>query len=411
MKKPSLSLMALISIISLVASTSGQILNPIVAVYARDTLNASIAQIGLIVSAFFVVSIISKPLIGLTCRGMKTLYYLWIALALMAFPTIGMALTDSSTLFGALRIFQGIGNSMFWAPGMTLIALISSRENLERDLNNYSFLISVGMSLGPALGSMSVAVIGTRYSFFLSALIMLSGFMLGTLLIRKREYFREKISHNDSGTISLRQLPKIFSARPFKTAFLAYATMSFIYGILTAYGTLHFKDSFGVEDGTVAILFFGYNAIIMVTRFGLRKLVNMTGKRNILLFGLINYVVMLSILATSSSLPIFVAAFCMLGLSHGLIYPTGILIVAGSVKTASLAFANSIYLTGWDVGNSMGPLVASPIATQYGTGAALPVAILAPVISLLIIVLLLREQPKNMVNTRVEMQEEHSNAH
>lgn len=410
MKKPSLSLMALISIISLVASTSGQILNPIVAVYARDTLNASIAQIGLIVSAFFFVSIISKPLIGLSCRGIKTLYFLWIALALMAFPTIGMALTDSPSIFGVLRIFQGIGNSMFWAPGMTLIALLSSREKLERNLNNYSFLISIGMSLGPAIGSMSVAVLGTRYSFFLSALIMLSGFMIGTLLMRKRQCFREKISNNDSSAISLRQLPRIVSAKPFKIAFLSYATMSFIYGILTAYGTLYFKDSFGVQDGTVAILFFGYNAVIMVSRFGLRKLVNMTSKTNILVFGLINYVAMLSILSTSNSLPIFVAAFCLLGLSHGLIYPTGILMVAGSVQTASLAFANSIYLTGWDVGNSLGPVIASPIATQYGTRAALPVAVLAPIVSILITALYLRGQPKNRTDTKTEIREEHSRA-
>ena len=410
MKKPSLSLMALISIISLVASTSGQILNPIVAVYARDTLNASIAQIGLIVSAFFLVSIVSKPLIGLSCRGIKTLYFLWIALALMAFPTIGMALTDSPAVFGGLRIFQGIGNSMFWAPGMTLIALISSRGRLERDLSNYSFLISVGMSLGPAIGSMSVAAFGARYSFFLSALIMLSGFILGTLLIRKRQYFKEKICSSDSGTISLRQLPRIFSAKPFKTAFLSYATMSFIYGILTAYGTLYFKDSFSVQDGTVAILFFGYNAVIMVSRFGLRKLVNMTSKRNILLFGLMNYIVMLSILATSNNILIFAAAFCLLGLSHGLIYPTGILMVAGSVQTASLAFANSIFLTGWDVGNSLGPIVASPIATQFGTGAALPVAIIAPIVSLLITGFYLRERPESRIDKKVETKEKHSSA-
>ena len=409
MKKLSLSSMALISIISLMASTSTQILNPIIAVYARDTLNASITEIGLIISAFFFVSIISKPLIGLSCQGMKTLYYLWIALALMAFPTIGMSVTNSPAIFAALRIFQGIGSSMFWAPGMTLIALISSKDRLEQDLSNYSFLISIGMSLGPAIGSMSVAVLGTRYSFFLSALILLSGFMMGTLLIRKREYFREKLCSDDSRINSLHQIPQIVSTKPFKMAFLAYATMSFVYGILTAYGTLYFKDSFGVQDGTVAILFFGYNAIIMVTRFGLRKLVNITSKRNILLFGLVNYVAMLSILVTSNSLPIFVAAFCMLGLSHGLIYPTGILMVAGSVPIANLAFANSIYLTGWDVGNSIGPVVASPIATQYGTRAALPIAILAPIVSLLITVLYLREPPKK-TDTRIETKEEHSGA-
>jgi MFS family permease len=87
-----------------------------------------------------------------------------------------MSVTNSPAIFAALRIFQGIGSSMFWAPGMTLIALISSKDRLEQDLSNYSFLISIGMSLGPAIGSMSVAVLGTRYSFFLSALILLSGF-------------------------------------------------------------------------------------------------------------------------------------------------------------------------------------------------------------------------------------------
>jgi len=81
---------------------------------------------------------------------------------------------------------------MFWAPGMDLDSLISTKENLQRDLSNYSFLISIGMSLGPAIGSMSVAAVGTRYSFFLSALIMMVGFAIGVLLMKRRQFFKEK---------------------------------------------------------------------------------------------------------------------------------------------------------------------------------------------------------------------------
>lgn len=42
---------------SLVASASNMILNPIIAIYARDYINATVAEIGLIVPAFFIVSI------------------------------------------------------------------------------------------------------------------------------------------------------------------------------------------------------------------------------------------------------------------------------------------------------------------------------------------------------------------
>lgn len=147
---------------SLMASTASLILNPIISVYARDYINATVAEIGLIVSVFFIVSIFFKPIVGLYCQGMRTLYALWIGLALMTFPTIELALVESPIVFGVLRIIQGIGNSMLWAPAMTLVTLTSTRESRERDISNYSFLVSVGMSLGPALGSMGVATLGMR---------------------------------------------------------------------------------------------------------------------------------------------------------------------------------------------------------------------------------------------------------
>jgi hypothetical protein len=96
---------------------------------------------------------------------------------------------------------------------------------------------------------------------------------------------------------------------------------------------------------------------------GLRKLVSMTSKRNILLFSLMNCIVALNtgdkqqhadICSLLSAWPI---AWTNLS--------TGILMVAGSVQTASLAFANSIFLTGWDVETPPGPVVASPIITIW----------------------------------------------
>ena len=385
MRKPLLSPLILISAMSLIAAVSNMILNPIISVYARDYINATVAEIGLIVASFFIVSIFSKQIVGLYCQGERPLYALLIGLALMAFPTIGMALIKSPIVFGVLRAFQGIGNSMFWAPAMTFVALTSAKERHDREIGKYSFIISVGMSLGPALGSISVSTLGMRNSFFLASAIALVGFLLGIVLVRHRELFR---GYGDGEGFSLRELPRIFSGYSFRTAFTAYISSSFIYGILVAYGTLYFKDAFNVLNEEVAFLFFGYNLAVMFSRFSLIKLVQITSKRNILLFGLANYVAMLLTMGLSDSFLLFVGAFCLLGVSHGLIYPAGILTIAEATERRDLAFANSIYLTGWDVGNALGPLVSAPFATNYGTKTALFVALLSPITALFIMLLI-----------------------
>jgi len=391
----------LIPVISLMASMSSQFVNPIIAVYARDYLNATVVEIGLIVSVFSIASIISTPIIGLYCQGIRTLYAFWLGLALIAFPTIGMALVKSPIIFVVLRIFQGIGNSMFWAPGMTLVALISTKERLGRDLSNYSFVISIGMSLGPAFGSMSVATFGARISFLVPSAIMLIGFLLGIILVRHRELFRKRLNYEDAGSVSLRELPRIFSGFSFEMAFMAYVSLSFIYGILVTYGTLYFKDTFNVLDEEVAFLFFGYNLVIMFSRFSLRKLVQITSKRNILLLSLANYVAMLIIIEVSGSFLLFVGAFCLLGLSHGLIYPTGVLLIAETTETRDLAFTNSVYLMGWDLGNILGPIVAAPFTMYYGTRTALFIALLSAITVFLITLLLFGKRLRNRPNVNI----------
>lgn len=366
----------LIAFVSLLASMSSQFFNPIIAVYARDYLNATVAEIGLIVSAFFIVSIVCKPFIGLYGQGVRVLYVFWFGLALLTFPTLGMALVNSTLLFGVFRVFQGIGNSMVWAPGMTLVGLISPRESLTRNLSNYAFAISIGMSLGPALGSIGVAAFGARNALLTSSAIMFAGFLLGTILIRQKGSFSGRLSLQNETNASITEMPKIFSRASFDVPFMAYFSMAFIYGIIVAYGTLYFKDTFNVLDQDVAILFFGYNLVVMFARFSLGRLVQRTSKRNILFFSLANFIAALTIINISSNFPLFVGAFCLMGLSHGLIYPTGILIIAETTELRKLAFTNTIYLMGWDIGNALGPLVTAPLTADYGTKIALTIALL-----------------------------------
>jgi MFS family permease len=106
---------------------------------------------------------------------------------------------------------------------------------------------------------------------------------------------------------------------------------------------------------------------------------------SILLFSLINYVAMLMILSLSRSYILSVVTFCLLGVSHGLIYPTGILIIAETVEIRKLAFSNSIYMTGWDVGNALGPIISAPFAVNYGTESALVIGLLGPGAALLVL--------------------------
>jgi MFS family permease len=130
---------------------------------------------------------------------------------------------------------------------------------------------------------------------------------------------------------------------------------------------------------------------MFLARFSIRKLLKILEKRRILIVGLINAVLMLSLMSTSPSPLLFAMAFSLQGLSMAIIYPVGVMRIADTVNDRELVLANSLYMFGWDLAFIISPLLFSSVVVKMGVSWALAASAVFPAV---IIIIMLGERRK-----------------
>jgi MFS family permease len=400
MKKQSLSPSNLSSTLAVISAMYNLMINSVISIYAREYVGATVAEVGLIFAAWSILSMFAKPIVGRYFYGTRLLYAPAAASILLSASAIGMALSPTPLFLALFRVFQGLGNSLLWGPTVTLVALSAPDKDRDRMIGRYTLATSVGLTLGPVIASANVAFLGMRSTFFSAAGMAGISLLLGWALIQQKEKFRDRLGGDGDSNLSLRDIKKTLSMDSFRMAFSAYLVTAFCYGILLAYGTLQARDAFMVSEGQVVLLIFGYNFIVMLGRLLLIRILGRVRKEMILVIGLINGICMLTVMTLSDSYILFFLAFCLLGLSHGIVYPAGTMMIAESTDRNGLSLTNSIYMVGWDIGNTLGPTVSAPIAQSFGTEASFIIAIVGVICVLSSVTLALGRNNKKKVRIK-----------
>jgi MFS family permease len=133
----------------------------------QNELHLSAAQIGLLVSAFYWVYVPGQPLTGWLAHRINAYRTLAIGLALWSLATIGTAFAGGFVALLALRFLLGLGESAFFPCSSRLLA-----QHLPAGrLGTFNGLIAIGLSLGPAVGTLVgghvMALSGWRASFLI----------------------------------------------------------------------------------------------------------------------------------------------------------------------------------------------------------------------------------------------------
>jgi predicted MFS family arabinose efflux permease len=277
---------------------------------------------------------------------------------------------------------QGLGNAMIWAPALTLVVLTSSNAKRNQNISLYTTITSVGMTLGPTIGTLSNAILGMRNTFFLATGMALIGVPLSSRLLQKRKSIFSSDYDNPKSNpkFSLNSLREIFSQKTVAVAFAGYVAISYVYSILIAYGTIYAKDSLEINQNLIPLLFVGFNVVVLIARFFLGTLIKHVDKKRIITLSLLNTVLMIILLTLGNQL-MFVLGFTLLGISHGLIYPTGAMLVAEATDIKKLNVANAFYMTMWDIGAFTGPTTCSFIVA-FGLQTTLAASLIVPLVIL-----------------------------
>lgn len=403
MEKDSRSIILILSVMGFTVSTSNLMLNPIISVYAKEYVGASITEVGLIVSAFSMISMFSRPLMGFYVTGKRILWMPILGLFLMVISPFAMAFVATPLGLVFCRLIQGLGNALIWAPCMTMVAMISSQDKRNENIGRYTTITSVGMTFGPTIGALSDTILGMRNTFLFASIIALTGFLSSAWLIQKRNsLFGDDDGTQESGhRFSSTSLKEILSNRTVRRAFVPYLANSFVYSILVAYGTIYAKDNLKISGNLIPLLFVGYNGFVLATRFFLGKLANYVDMKRILTIALVNTICMIIFISLGNTV-IFIIAFALLGISHGIIYPIGAMLVAESVDSKNLGIANALYMTMWDIGNFVGPTISSQVITvSNNIPTALLSSTLLPIIGLILSFMWREKSPSKQTDKTV----------
>lgn len=342
-------------------------LTPILAVYVRESIGASIAYVGIVASAFFFAAASTKLTLATLTGGKRTLQVFVLSSLIFALSPVAYALSgDISTLI-VLRIIHGIAFTFVMPSAVTLTSL--SVPEADRGIGTYSVATGIGFIMGPAASTFGTAVFGVRNTFYLSAIFGLIGFVIAAALVWKMYSVESRwlLFERNRVSIDFRvKLSRIFKNKVFVLASIGEFPLFFLFGVMFTYGPLYGKEVLGLSNELVGTLFLTYYAFSIVAQIALVRLIRRPNlrKEDLLLLGLLILTVLSLAMAFAEIPLIFAVAFSLAGIGNGIVNPVGLMMVAKAVGPSDLVLANAALMMFFDLGGALAPITTSPIATM-----------------------------------------------
>lgn len=144
------SLIGLIGLAHLISHFS-QLLLPPLFPWLKDAFDASYAELGFLMTVFFVVSCASQALSGFWVDRFGPRPVLYVGLGLLGLSTLGYALSQSYTMLAVCALVAGAGNGVFHPVDYTLINRKVSPGRLGHAYSVHGISGSLGWAVAPAL--------------------------------------------------------------------------------------------------------------------------------------------------------------------------------------------------------------------------------------------------------------------
>ena len=315
-------------------------LTPTLPIYLSG-LGAREVEIGVLIGAFGLTSLLSRPLAGKALGRIPekkvmvagALFYIAAGAYLFAKPFWPI-------LF--VRLLQGIGFGCFHTASFTLIANTSDEAHRGQSLAYFILSFNIASALAPSVGMFLIE----RFSFPLLFMVCfgLSLCMLfATLRLGKKEV---AVLRDDTGKGRF-----FLSRKALPPSALGFSNL-FIYGAMSAFFPIY-AVSRGVSNPG---LFFTTMALMLILgrAFG-GRIMNFSRREKIILPCLCTSILATAVLAFSGTLPMFLLAAVLWGLGHAFLIPTLLLYALDEEPSSGMAMGTFNGIA--DAGLCLGPVI------------------------------------------------------
>jgi len=321
-------------------------------VYLVSELHAGKTQVGIVLAAYTIASVIIRPFSGFALDkfGRKTIFLLALIFYTALFAGYLIALTITSLI--VLRFAQGLTWGVTTISGSTIAVDIIPLAKRGEGIGYFSLSTTMGMSVGPVVG-LFIAHHEGYSAMFLSGLFI----SLMSLIFAWSIRLPKKLTDRKPIEFSLRKLIHRKSILPSLNVLIIMST----YG-----GLLSFIALFGREIGiqNSSLFFLAFAAGIAISRIIAGKAFDKKGPLGILTLCLMLLILGFPFLALVRNELAFYTSALIIGFGIGVVFPTFQTIVNNLADNENRGAANSTLYTALDTGMGLGMVVSGFIA-QY----------------------------------------------
>ena len=330
------------------------ILVPTIPIYL-SRFEAKEAEIGFLVGIFSFSSLILRPIVGRALLNIPERNFMIAGTVLHVFSSIAYLLAPPFWPLLVVRIFHGIGLTLFNTAIFTLIANITP-EMHRGQLISYFFLSgNMAFALGPYFGMVLINQFNFVVLFLVCAGLSLCSLFITTKLGKRKDIPLEKQPLKMQTILSREALP------PAIIAFM----LNIIWGTLSAFFPLYALRH-GVSNPGIFFIFLAITLILGRTLGG--KILDIYDRKKVIIPCLTAIIISLAILTFSTTLPMFILVAVVLGTGWALLYPSLLIYVienAGSARGPAMGTFTGLA----DLGMGIGPMVMGIVIqwTSYST--------------------------------------------
>jgi DHA1 family multidrug resistance protein-like MFS transporter len=377
----------MICLIGFFAVSSFSLISPILSLFAKDYIKATIVEIGIITSAFFVASASVKIPLGILGGGNRTPIIFASSLLLLVVLPFSYTVVSSPLGLALVRIIHGIAFTLAVTVSLSLAPLTVSGIIRNRAVATYSILAGTGLVSGSAIGTLSIAVGELKSVFYVASALAMPGFLLGFAFTRRLYSIESRwLLLEQPVKLNLRRkVSHVISEKKFLASFFACLAYFFVFGTVLAYAPIYATQRLQLPYVSVTTIFFGCYLTTTLTRLPLNRLVSKLKSRKevLILSAQLLSVILALVISLSTHSVFFALAIVFLGIGQGIVYPVGAIMASESAYPSDHVLASSLYLVAWDLGLALGPALTSKIAATSGVLAAIATSSILPAISAL----------------------------
>lgn len=305
-------------------------------------LNITEAGIGVLIGAFSVSSLIFRPFVGRALLRIPERKFMMAGAILFALSSAAYLIAKPFWPFLFVRIVQGMGLALFATASFTLVAKISPASHRGQSLSFFYLSINIAFALAPSLGM----ALMNRFDFH-ALFLACTSLSLISLIIS----LQLKGPDPDPPYEHLTKQP-LFSRQALPAGIMAFMG-SFIWGAVTAFFPLYALHRGVANPG----LFFAALATTLILVRGLGgKMLDLYKREKVIFPCIAAQIIAMTLLAFSSSLPLFIVVAVIWGIGNAFYYPS---LVAYSIDLSGSSRGPAIgtYMTLSDSGIGIGSVV------------------------------------------------------